>query len=188
MLDLIQPHQPSWTAEFEVLKAVLFDHLAGWDLDIQLVGSTGIPGLYAKPILDVDIIVRDRSRIDGITQCLEALGYISRGEQGIADRFAFRPSAPSVPQSANKREWLPHHLYVCVAGSVALNNHLLFRDALLRYPELVTRYSRLKLSLVNQPGMTREEYTRRKTDFILSVLASLGLDSDTLKGIRMVNE
>lgn len=87
-----------------------------------------------------------------------------------------------------KGEWLPHHLYVCVAGSVALNNHLLFRDALLRDPELVARYSQLKLHLVNQPGMTREEYTRRKTDFILSVLASLGLDHDTLEGIRRVNE
>ena len=119
MLDLIQPHQPSWKAEFEVLKAVLFDHLAGWDLDIQLVGSTGIPGLYAKPILDVDIIIKDKACIDSITRHLEALGYISRGAQGIPDRFAFRPSTPHVPQSANKREWLPQHLYVCVWPAVS---------------------------------------------------------------------
>ena len=115
MLDLIHPHQPSWKAEFEVLKALLLDHLAGWDLDIQLVGSTGIPGLYAKPILDVDIIIKDRDWIDGITQCLEALGYISRGEQAIPDRFAFRPSGPRVPQKPPEKGMAPASS-LCVCG------------------------------------------------------------------------
>jgi GrpB-like predicted nucleotidyltransferase (UPF0157 family) len=82
---------------------------------------------------------------------------------------------------------MPDHLYVCFSNSLALKNHLLFRNALLHDRKLVERYSALKMDLVKEKGMTREEYTKRKTEFIISVLTSLGLEPNDLNEIIKAN-
>jgi GrpB-like predicted nucleotidyltransferase (UPF0157 family) len=187
MINFIKPHDPNWKIEFENLKHVLCSALLDVDIDIQHVGSTSIPDLYAKPILDIDIIINDTSQLDVISSRLEKLGYINRGEQGIAGRFAFRQSSDATPATDNHRKWLEHHLYACFPDSLALKNHLLFRDILLNNKKLVAEYSQLKLDVSNEKGMTRELYTKRKTAFILKILAEHGLDSTELDQIKRSN-
>lgn len=188
MTDLIQPYDPNWKTEFEQLKKVLSNELKDFTTDIQHVGSTSVPELHAKPLLDIDIILHNKTMLKQVVITLERLGYSNKGEQGIAGRFAFRQQTASTPITETTQQWQTHHLYVCFADSLALKNHLLFRDALLQNQELVEQYSELKLSLLNEYGFTREEYTKRKTAFILSVLSRAGFSEEELMDIAKANE
>lgn len=185
--SLIVPYDPDWKTRFEDLKQILTAALSHFQIDIQHVGSTSIPGLCAKPILDIDIVLSDREDMDAISVRLEELGYKNAGEQGIAGRFAFKQLSGRVPVTPIIKNWQEHHLYVCYADSLALKNHLVFRNALLTQPELTNRYAQLKEALVKDVHMTREDYTKRKTEFIISVLASAGLDEKELNEITKAN-
>lgn len=187
MKHLIETYNSNWANEFKELKRCLLKVLNGLDIDIQHVGSTAIPNLAAKPILDVDIIIYDKTLIMSISKILEDFGYISKGEQGINGRFAFRQSSEKTPEIDGVKTWQEHHLYVCYSDSLALKNHILFRDALLNDSKLLMEYCTLKIKLTQEKGMTREKYTQRKTDFIISVLAKLGLDTSEINEITNAN-
>ena len=187
MRNLITPYNPEWKQEFERLGAVLRTSLKDPEIDIRHVGSTSVPGLHAKPILDIDLVIHDKSSLDRISRILISLGYIGRGDQGVPGRFAFRQSSPQTPVVTGGEKWQEHHLYVCFSDSLALKNHIIFRDSLLRNGDLVKEYSKLKMDLVNQKGMTREQYTIQKTGFILDVLTSNGLSENELNEIKMAN-
>lgn len=188
MKNLIQPYNPTWKIEFEHIQQTLKNELIEFDIDIQHVGSTAIPTLCAKPILDIDIILKNSTQIDNISEKLSQLGYINRGEQGIAGRFAFRQSSSFTPLSSNAKQWQEHHLYVCFADSLALKNHILFRDTLLQSKKLTAEYAQLKKNLVEQKGITREQYTQQKTAFILQVLSTNGLNEEELNQIKDENK
>lgn len=187
LTNLIVPYDPDWKTGFEELKQVLMAALSHFEIDIQHIGSTSIPGLCAKPILDIDIVLSAREDKDAISVRLEELGYKNAGEQGIAGRFAFKQLSGRVPKTHNDKNWQAHHLYVCYSDSLALKNHLVFRNALLTEPSLMGRYAQLKQELVKDVYMTREDYTKRKTAFIVSVLASACLDEKELNEITKAN-
>jgi GrpB-like predicted nucleotidyltransferase (UPF0157 family) len=183
----IEPYNPEWKSCFDQLRQVLSSLLTAIPLDIQHVGSTAIPGLPAKPILDIDIIIEDTSLLDSIAGRLMQAGYLNRGDQGIPGRFAFRQQSMFTPETPDRQTWMEHHLYVCYADSLALENHLLVRDALLQDMQLMAQYAGLKMQLASTPGMTREEYTRQKTLFILDVLQNTGMLPDELRQISDSN-
>jgi GrpB-like predicted nucleotidyltransferase (UPF0157 family) len=189
MTNFIEPYNPNWKTEFERLKKVFETALVelGSNINIQHVGSTAIMGMVAKPILDIDIIIDDKELITAIEQKLIEIGYISRGEQGIEGRFAFRQASSQAPLTGSAQNWQNHHLYVCFADSLALKNHLLFRDTLLNDRALMERYSALKMSLIENLQINREDYTKRKTEFIISVLAAAGLSERELGQIVEAN-
>ncbi len=189
MATSLEPYNPQWKTEFESLKRELERSLGDLNqyLTIEHIGSTSLPGLSAKPILDIDIIIEDTSLLHKIEKILITLGYVSRGEQGIPGRFAFRQKSDLVPFTDTKRKWQTHHLYVCYANSLALKNHLLFRDALRRDETLLQRYAELKKRLIDDVTLTREDYTTQKTDFILSVLTQAGLSEKELEAIAKSN-
>ncbi len=132
MTNFIETYKEEWKIEFESLKKCLCRILDGFQIDIQHVGSTAIPELFAKPILDIDIIIENKTHLDDISAKLEEVGYKSRGEQGVSGRFAFRQTSELTPEFNNSKKWQEHHLYVCFSDSLALKNHLLFRKALLK--------------------------------------------------------
>ncbi len=183
----IEPYNEAWSISFDELKNVLLSELAEYDIGIEHVGSTAIPHLHAKPIIDIDLVICDKTMLEGVSERLKRLGYRARGDQGIAGRFAFRQTSESTPQTKPMKKWPQHHLYVCYSDSLALKNHLMFRDALLADERLVAQYATLKINLANQEGMTADEYTRRRTDFIISVLTAGGLTQDELHDITNVN-
>jgi GrpB-like predicted nucleotidyltransferase (UPF0157 family) len=183
----IVPYDPEWKIQFEKISAVCYHQLRGLAVNIQHVGSTAIPGMVAKPVLDMDIIIEEKELLPEITKRLEALGYIARGDQGIAGRYAFRQSSEYTPAGDTPEKWPPHHLYVCFADSLAWRNHLLFRDMLRSRPDLAEAYATLKLSLASDPEITKADYTSKKTDFVIAVLALAGLDETALKAIAAEN-
>jgi GrpB-like predicted nucleotidyltransferase (UPF0157 family) len=187
MRDLITPYNPEWKREFERLSAVLRACLKNFEIDIQHVGSTSVPGLHAKPILDIDIIIHEKSILSPISGILESMEYIGRGDQGVPGRFAFRQLSLQTPVGTDGGKWQEHHLYVCFSDSLALKNHIIFRDSLRKNGDLVKEYSKLKMDLVNKNGMTREWYTIQKTAFILNVLTNGGLTEKELNEIRIAN-
>jgi GrpB-like predicted nucleotidyltransferase (UPF0157 family) len=127
---------------------------------IEHVGSTSIPGAAAKPIIDIDIVVRSRWDVKRAIRMLEEGGYKHVGDKGIPGREAFESPGGMIA----------HHLYVVVEGNSAHDRHLKFRDYLRINPEMVHRYSALKKSLANQFRNDREAYTEAKTTFVEDVL------------------
>lgn len=188
MLLLLEHYNPQWKTNFEQLQQILLQLLDGLPVTIEHVGSTSIPGMYAKPILDIDIILHQKEFLTTVSTRLEQAGYRSKGEQGIAERFAFAQTDKFTPATGFNEPWQEHHLYVCFSGSLALKNHLFFRNTLLQQPERASQYAQLKKQLATEPGMTRQRYNHRKTEFILSVLALNGFTKEELLEIKKANE
>lgn len=182
MTIFLEPYHPNWKTEFEHLNKVLAEklreliHIA----DIQHIGSASIPGLIARPILDIDILIANKKPLTDIKARLEKIGYQSKVEQGIPGRFAVRQMSATVPFTGSKRNGQAHHLYVCYADSIALKNHIFFRDTLRNDKDLLEQYAALKKSLANNSTIPREDYVTMKTDSILSVLAAAGLNETEL--------
>lgn len=160
---LLADHDSRWAAEFHRLSAVLSFALNGSLLRLEHVGSTAVPGLRAKPILDVDIVISGYDLFPRVVAALAQLGYTHNGDQGIPEREAFkRGGDTTVPWTQPRQIWMDHHLYVCPAHGKELHRHLRFRDALRRNPDLRAEYERLKLDYEQRAQGDRKVYTQIK--------------------------
>lgn len=119
-----------------------------------------MPGLAAKPIIDIVIGVRDLSDGERSVGPLVGLGYEYLGESGIPGRYYFRKGSPR-----------SHHIHLVQHNSDFWERHLLFRDLLREQPDLRDQYAALKRALADRYGANREGYTEAKTPFIQSALA-----------------
>jgi GrpB-like predicted nucleotidyltransferase (UPF0157 family) len=136
--------------------------LGGLAVAIEHVGSTAVPGLAAKPIIDLDVVIADRSDLPTVIEQLRPLGYQHEGDLGVPGREAF-----TTPTAAP-----PHHLYVCAIGTPALDRHLAFRDALQADPGVARAYGDLKRTLAARLSHDRNAYTEAKSAFVERVLAA----------------
>ena len=160
---VVVDYDPAWPRLFEEIRAHVWPALADVATRIEHVGSTSVPGLAAKPVIDIDIVVPPGRVSEGIVR-LEKVGYEHEGDLGVAGREAFR--APS----GSPR----HHLYLCSEGSPALTNHLTFRDHLRTTPADAQACGDLKRRLAVAFADDRDGYGRGKTEFILRVLQKQG--------------
>jgi GrpB-like predicted nucleotidyltransferase (UPF0157 family) len=158
---IIVPYDPAWPGLFEQLRAPLAAALGDLALVIHHVGSTSVPGLPAKPIIDLDVVIASEAQMPAVIERLASIDYAHWGEQGIAGRHAFKPPA-RLPK---------HHPYVCAADNRELARHLAFRDHLRRHPDEAAAYAALKRQLADQYGADRDGYSIAKTDFVERVLA-----------------
>jgi GrpB-like predicted nucleotidyltransferase (UPF0157 family) len=156
---VIVDYDPDWPSRFASLAATVSVALGPVLVRVEHVGSTAVPGLPAKPIIDLDAVVRP-SDVPEAIELLAAIGYTHLGERGVAGREAFTAPYGTVP----------HHLYVCPTGSPTLMEHLLFRDAVRADGRLAADYGRLKRSLATRFGCDRDGYCEAKTEFIRAVL------------------
>ncbi len=157
---VIAPYDPAWPAAFASLRGRLAAALGDLAAGIEHIGSTAVPGLDAKPIVDVDVVMRRREDLTAVVQRLAELGYEHLGDLGIVGREAFR-SAPELPR---------HHLYVCAAGAAPLQAHLTLRDVLRGDPKLAAEYAALKHELAERFRDDRDAYAEGKSAFITAVL------------------
>ena len=153
-------YDPQWAEEFQSyavkIKAVL-GHLA---MSVEHVGSTSVPGLAAKPIIDIDIVISSRLLLQAVIEKLTEIDYVHEGNLGIPGREAFMwPNG--------KR----HHLYVCSVNTPNLHNHLIFRDYLRTHPEAVKAYGELKIDLAKQYRHDMKAYGVAKTAFIQKIIS-----------------
>jgi GrpB-like predicted nucleotidyltransferase (UPF0157 family) len=160
---VVVDYDASWPATFHQLQDQLAATLGPLAVAIEHVGSTAVPGLAAKPIIDLDVVIADRADLPAVIERLRPLGYQHEGDLGVPGREAFTTPA----------EAPPHHLYVCAAGTPALDRHLAFRDALPADPAAAKAYGDLKRTLAARLSHDRNAYTEAKSTFIQQVLAAL---------------
>lgn len=156
----IVDYNPEWPAQFRELRDALAAALGDAAIAIEHVGSTAVPGLAAKPILDVDIVIESLERLPVIVERLASIGYTHQGDLGIKDRHAFK-SPPGGPD---------RHVYACPVDAIALREHLAFRDYLRQNPGEADAYAKLKRDLAAALGEDRAAYTDQKTAFVRGVL------------------
>lgn len=160
MIELI-PYDPAWPDEFAREAAVLRDALGDVLLSLEHIGSTAIPGLLAKPVIDILAIVTNVELLDTRSQAFEKLGYQVRGEFGIPGRRYFRKD-----DDIGRRT---HHIHAYSVGANEITRHLNFRDYLRAHPAVADAYRALKEALAAKCGDDRPCYSDGKSDFIRDV-------------------
>ena len=154
------PYSAGWGRLFEEEKTRLQAALGHQVLDIQHVGSTSIPGLVAKPIIDIVAAVESFEAAFVCVGPMEKLGYEYAGENGIPRRHLFVKRDPRTT----------HHVHMLELDGLDWENHILFRDYLLAHPKAVEEYAALKLSLAQHFPCDRAAYTDGKEPFIRAIL------------------
>lgn len=157
------PYDPDWPSQFAAEKPELLQALGGWATDLgsvfalEHIGSTSVPGLWAKPCIDIAIGVHPFPLVPRQIQALEAIGYEYRGEHGIPGREYFRRGHEV-------------HLHVFAAGDGRVDDQRIFRDYLRCNPGARERYQTLKLELARRFPHDREAYTQGKAELIGQLL------------------
>lgn len=153
-------YDAAWPARFLEEAGRLRSALGDVLLALEHIGSTAVPGLAAKPILDILGLIRAVPPAPETILSLSSLGYTSLGENGIPGRHFFRKGRPR-----------SHHLHLVAAGNPVWDRHLAFRDSLRARPADALAYERLKRDLALKFRSDRERYSAGKSDFIEAILA-----------------
>ena len=155
---VVVPYNEQWKNDFGTIRQYLFSAIKDEIVAIEHIGSTSVEGLSAKPIIDIDIVIKDYSVFDTVVEKLSSLGYIHEGNLGIKDREAFDYQGDAdLPK---------HHLYVCPAFSAELKRHLAFRDYLRTHPEAVEKYGKVKQDGAKQFPDSIDDYINFKSPCI----------------------
>jgi GrpB-like predicted nucleotidyltransferase (UPF0157 family) len=157
---VVTDYDPRWPEHFEQLRAKVAAALGEVAVAIEHVGSTSVPGLPAKPIIDMDVAVASEGDIPAAIHLLASIGYVHEGDLGIRGREAFRAPAGV----------FPHHLYVGIVDTPEFQRHLLFRDMLRADSASMREYGDLKRKLALQFRDDRQGYTKAKSRFIQRLL------------------
>ena len=176
---VVVDYDPAWPRLFAELQERIARAVGDLATSIEHVGSTSVPGLAAKPIIDFDVIVPTAERIPAVIERLTGLGYRHRGDLGVPGREAFyRP-----PES------VVHQVYVCVDGIASLRNHLAVRDYLRAHPEVAGEYGALKKDLARRFPNDIDSYIEGKSELLGRILAASGrLTTEEVDAIRVVNK
>ncbi len=160
---LIEKYRPEWVHQFNNIKDALEKFLQNLNFTIEHVGSTAVPDLDAKPIIDIDIIFYNENDFQLIKTRLEKAGYYHNGNQGIEDRDVFKRDGV---QKHGILDAIPHHLYVCSANSKALERHLLSRNYLRKNEWARKKYQQMKYEIAEQAGQDRKKYATLKEGLV----------------------
>ena len=163
----VVPYDPEWAGRFEAERTILEETLGRWlDGDIEHVGSTSVPGLSAKPVIDMIAPVRDLEAARSAFGPLSALGYQHRDHRPKAHAFCKPASADWWEQT--------HHLHLAERASDIWRERLAFRDALRADPALAAQYEDWKLREARGAG-AENPYAGDKFPFVARVLAESGI-------------
>lgn len=155
---IVEPHKPIWTRMYSC-EVTSLRTLIGPDLvQAHHIGSTAVPGIWAKPIIDILLEVRSVERLDGFQERFLAHGYQPMGEYGIKGRRYFRKNSPEGRRT--------HHIHAYQAGDEHVTRHLAFRDFLIAHSEESERYSLLKRKLADDHPDDMRRYVEGKEPFI----------------------
>ena len=172
------PYDSAWPQRFDAVRSELRAALTTVSVvAIEHVGSTSVPGLAAKPVIDIDVVVA-RDDVARAVASLEAIGYLPLGDLGVPDRYALRP-----PDDGVRR-----NVYVVVDGSLSLRNHRAVRAALLADADLRREYGDLKLALAQRDFDTIDEYVAAKSPLLQRILERGGIDERDRNEIAAANE
>lgn len=156
---LIVKYNPEWINQFEQIKEKLSQCLIGIDVNIEHVGSTSVPKLAAKPIIDIDIIYYQVADFERIKSSFESFGYYHNGNQDIEGREVFKRNAKQDDEILDK---ISHHLYVCKNDCEELHRHILSRDYLRKNEIAREFYENLKYQIAEEANQNRKLYAQLK--------------------------
>lgn len=154
----VVPHDPRWRAAFEAEAKHVASALGENVVAIHHIGSTAIPDIHAKPVVDLLVEVRDIPEVDGRSPAMESLGYEVLGEYGIYGRRYFRKDTREGVRT--------HNVHAFEAGSAEAERHLAFRDYMIAHPGEAQRYSELKRKLAEEHPQSPDGYMDGKDGFI----------------------
>lgn len=155
------PYENAWAKEFEKEQKILKKLLTGFDIKIEHVGSTSIPGLSAKPIIDIAIGTKNENDLFLVAKKLEFERY------DILDSFKEKGEILARKGSPECRT---HYIHIELIGSEYWNEFIYFKQYLLDHPKCVKKYQRLKEKLSKKYAKDRKQYTASKNKFISKVL------------------
>jgi GrpB-like predicted nucleotidyltransferase (UPF0157 family) len=155
---VLVPHDPAWAARFALLRSELLRALAGIAVRVEHIGSTAVPGLDAKPIIDIQVGVPDPDDEARLTPPMQALGYELRVREPGEHRM-YRTPARDV------------HVHIWVAGSDHERRHLVFRDWLRRSPGDRELYAATKRALAKRAWSDSNDYADAKDEVIADITA-----------------
>jgi GrpB-like predicted nucleotidyltransferase (UPF0157 family) len=163
---VVEHYNPEWPHEFERVVEPVRAALGEMATRFEHVGSTSVPGLAAKPILDIDVVIPSREVLPQVIRRLADLGYEHRGDLDVPGREAFR----WVPGTGMRR-----HLYVCAEGALPLLRHIALRDALRADPVARERYATLKRELAAAHPHDMDAYVEGKSALIAEIMTAAGV-------------
>lgn len=167
-MKVIRPHDPRWKEIFAAEAQALRNELGQTALQIEHVGSTAIPAIMAKPIIDIVIEVSSLEQIDAHAPGLARMGYEARGEHGIAGRRYFKRRIDV--------SGVGFHVHCFARGSKHIAQHVQVRDFLLAEPEMARAYSALKQSLASATGVLVDDYVQRNRSSLAAFSGSPNCD------------
>ncbi|MEB9972118.1 GrpB family protein [Bacillus cereus] len=156
---VVVPHENHWSEKFQ-MEAKRLKSAMPETVKIYHIGSTSVPGLAAKPIIDMIMEVENIERVDGWNERFIELGYIVKGENGISRRRYF---------SHGTEEKRSYHLHVFEKGNPEIVRHLAFRDYMMAHCEEAEAYATLKKELAEKYTYDGELYTEGKNEFVRNV-------------------
>lgn len=165
---VVVEYNPLWPTLFEEEKARILSLINPWVARVEHIGSTAIPGLGAKPIIDIMVGLRSLDDARHCIPVLETIGYeyVPKYEIVMPERRYFRKGSP--------RSKRTHHLHMVETASEFWERHLLFRDYLREHEETAGDYYELKKALAERFRFDLGAYTDAKTDFIQQVVEQAG--------------
>ncbi|MCF7923625.1 MAG: GrpB family protein [Candidatus Izimaplasma sp.] len=165
---LIKKSTPIWEKEFKKIKRDLEVVLNDIATGIEHVGSTSIPDLLAKPIIDIIVIIPDYSFFQIAKERMGSIGYIYEGDLGISQREAFYYSGDD--------GFMRRHVYICPNNSKELKRHIGFREYLKEHRDLREEYSKIKKDrLISEPNNINK-YIKHKKRFVKKIYSRLKLN------------
>lgn len=154
----VVPYNPEWKTLFEKEKQVLESIFEPAKVEIHHIGSTSVPGLSAKPIIDIMLAADSLERVEKATPAIEAAGYEAKGENGIPGRRYF--------QKHDENGIRKVHLHSFEKGSHQLYRHLVFRDYLRAHPSEASRYAEVKEAAAQKYEYDIESYIAEKSPIV----------------------
>lgn len=155
----VVPYSSKWKEEYNKESQKLINIFGEEVISIHHIGSTSIPGIYAKPVIDILIEVREIEIIDRFNSAMESIGYIAKGENGIEGRRYFFKGLYD----------RTHHVHIFQSGSEEISRHLNFRDYMIAHPEEAKQYGELKKQLAERFKYDIEGYCDGKDAFIKEI-------------------
>ena len=174
---VVVDYDQTWPQVFEQLRSNVLHAVGDLAVSIEHVGSTAVPGLAGKPVIDMCVVVASPDDVPLAIERLATAGYEHRGNLGIDGREAFKQ-----PDALPK-----HHMYVCATKNLALLNFLAVRDYLRTHSEKAIEYGALKKRLASHFRHDIDSYIDGKTDLILGILREVGFSKDQIIAIGAVD-